>query len=307
MATVHPIVKMHKTIVTLAQIAPRLGDREANLALHEEQIREARGAGADLVVFPELSLTGYLLKDMVPNVALRLDAPEIQRLCELSRGISLVAGFVEESPEFRFYNSAAYFEDGALVHVHRKVYLPTYGLFDEGRYFARGDRIRAFDSKHGRIALLVCEDMWHLSTVYIATLDRAVTLICPSASPIRGISDDTERDDNARYWDDLLGFYARAFASTIVYVNRVGFEDGIGFWGGSQIVGADGLRRVQAPYCEPASVHYEIDAEETRRQRIVAPMLRDEDVDLTINELLRIRGRVGDVGDEQARGEPDAE
>lgn len=282
---------MESFSVSLAQIAPRLGDRAANLTLHEERVQAAREAGADLVVFPELSLTGYLLKDMVPNVALRLDAPEIGRLRELSRGLALVVGFVEESPEFRFYNSAAYFEDGALIHVHRKVYLPTYGLFDEGRYLARGDRIRAFDTKLGRMVLLVCEDMWHPSTVYIAAIDRAVTLICPSASPIRGVSEDAEQDDNARYWEMLLDFYARAYAVSILYANRVGFEDGVGFWGGSQVLDAAGRRTAKGPYYEAAMVAGAVERDVTRRQRIVAPMLRDEDVDLTINELLRLRGR----------------
>lgn len=288
---------MTQTKVALAQIAPRLGDRTANLTLHEERIEAARSAGADLVVFPELSLTGYLLKDMVPNVALRLDAPEVERLAGLSRGIALVAGFVEESPDFRFFNSAAYFEDGRLLAVHRKVYLPTYGLFDEGRYLARGDRIRAFDTKHGRVALLICEDMWHPSTVYVATLDRATTVICPSASPIRGISEGTAQDDNARYWEMLLDFYARAFSLTVIYANRVGFEDGVGFWGGSQVLDAAGHRPAKAAYYQPDLVFGTVDSETTRRQRIVAPMLRDEDIDLTINELLRIRGRVAIEGD----------
>src|SRR5258706_687229 len=133
-----------------AQVAPRLGNVEANMAMYEEQVREARGQGVDLLVFPELSLTGYFLKDMVSTVALRLDSPEVEKLRELSRGIGLVAGLVEETPEFRFFNSAVYFEDGVLRHVHRKIYLPTYRLFDEGRYFARGDRIRSFPSRFGQ-------------------------------------------------------------------------------------------------------------------------------------------------------------
>jgi predicted amidohydrolase len=282
---------MDKSTIAVAQIDPRLGNVEANLALYETRAAEARGAGADLVVFPELSLTGYLLKDMVPNVALRLDAPEISKLREMSRGMALLAGFVEETPEFRFYNSAAYFEDGELLHVHRKVYLPTYGLFDEGRYFARGDRIRAFDTRLGRMAVLVCEDLWHPSTVYIATLDRALTVLCPSASPIRGISDDAPQDDNARYWESLNRMYAQAFAVSLVHVNRVGFEDGIGFWGGSEIFDASGASVAKAPYYEEAVVTGEISHQVARRQRIVAPMLRDEDIDLTINELTRLCGR----------------
>ena len=175
--------------VAIAQISPRLGDLEANVDLYEERMRAARGLGADLVVFPELSVTGYFLKDMVSTVALRLDAPEVQRLAALSRNGGLVAGLVEETSDYRFYNSAVYFEDGRIVHVHRKAYLPTYGLFDEGRYLARGDRIRSFESKFGRCAMLICEDLWHPSTACIAALDGALTVLCPSASPLRGISD----------------------------------------------------------------------------------------------------------------------
>ncbi len=293
---------MDKTTIAIAQIDPRLGDVEANLALYERHAREARGAGADLIVFPELSLTGYLLKDMVPNVALRRDAPAMRRLAELSRGTALLAGFVEETPEFRFYNSAAYFQDGELLHVHRKVYLPTYGLFDEGRYFARGDRIRAFDAKIGRVAVLVCEDMWHPSTVYIATLDGALTVLCPSASPIRGISEDVDQDDNARYWESLNRTYAQAFSLTVVYANRVGFEDGVGFWGGSEIVDAAGERLAKAAYYESDVLMHDVGHDVARRQRIIAPMLRDEDVDLTINELSRLRGRVVVGGDGEESG-----
>src|SRR5215471_2612036 len=147
----------HAFTVAAAQIAPRLGDLEANMALYEAEVREARGRGVELLVFPELSLTGYFLKDMVSTVALRLDGAEVAKLRELSRGMGLVAGLVEETPEYRFYNSAVYFEDGEIRHVHRKIYLPTYGLFDEGRYFARGDRIRSFPSRFGRMAILICE------------------------------------------------------------------------------------------------------------------------------------------------------
>jgi predicted amidohydrolase len=282
---------MSRFRVAIAQINPRLGDLDANLAIHEQRVDQARDEGADLVVFPELSLTGYFLKDMVPTVALRLDAPRITKLCALSRGMALIAGFVEETSDFRFYNSAAYFEDGELKHIHRKVYLPTYGLFDEGRYFARGDRIRAFDTKFGRAAILVCEDMWHVSTLYLATLDEALTIFCPSASPLRGISNGKEQDDNARYWEQLNSTYAQTFALSIVYANRVGFEDGIGFWGGSEVVSPLGTHIGKAKYYDEDFVVAAIDSDDVRRQRIISPMLRDEDVDLTINELCRLRGR----------------
>ncbi|HVN87755.1 MAG TPA: nitrilase-related carbon-nitrogen hydrolase [Candidatus Binatia bacterium] len=278
-------------VVAAAQISPRLGDLNANLEIYREHLRAARAGGVDLLVFPELSLTGYFLKDMVSTVALRLDSPEINELRALSRGTAFVAGLVEETPDFRFYNSAVYFEEGEIRHVHRKVYLPTYGLFDEGRYFARGDCIRSFESKFGRLALLICEDLWHPSTVYISALDHAVIIICPSTSPLRGITDGAVQDDNARYWEALNRTYAQMFSLFVVYANRVGFEDGVGFWGGSEIIDPSGQTLAKGRYYEPDLVTAELNFKRARQRRVVAPMLRDEDLDLTINELLRIRGR----------------
>ncbi|HUI26701.1 MAG TPA: nitrilase-related carbon-nitrogen hydrolase [Candidatus Kryptonia bacterium] len=278
-------------VVAAAQIAPRLGDIEANLTLYREQLQAARGLGADLLVFPELSLTGYFLKDMVSTVALRLDSKQVNELRALSQQTAFIAGLVEETPDFRFYNSAVYFAGGEIRHVHRKVYLPTYGLFDEGRYFARGDRIRSFESNLGRMATLICEDLWHPSTVYIAALDHAVIVICPSTSPLRGITDGANQDDNARYWESLNRTYAQMFSLFIVYANRVGFEDGVGFWGGSEIIDPAGQTLAKARYYEPDLITAEVNLKRARQRRVVAPMLRDEDVDLTINELLRIRGR----------------
>jgi predicted amidohydrolase len=274
-----------------AQISPRLGDLDANLALYDTEVRAAREQGVDLLVFPELSLTGYFLKDMVSTIALRLDSPQIKKLCGLSRAVAFVAGIVEETPDFKLYNSAVYFEGGEIRHVHRKVYLPTYGLFDEGRYFARGDRIRSFASKFGQMAILICEDLWHPSTAYITALDHAVTVLCPSTSPLRGISDGHEQDDNARYWESINRFYAQTFSLFVVYVNRVGFEDGVGFWGGSEIIDPAGAALAKAKYYEPDRLVAEINMKRARQRRVVSPMLRDEDLDLTINELLRIRGR----------------
>ena len=282
-------------VAAAVQMSPRLGDVGANLVLYEQAARNARGLGADLVVFPELSLTGYFLKDMVSTVALRLDAPEVQKLRELSRDGGLVAGLVEETSDYRFYNSAVYFENGEIVHVHRKAYLPTYGLFDEGRYFARSDRIRSFDSKFGRCAILICEDMWHPSTVYLAALDGALSILCPSSSPLRGISDAAEQDDNARYWELINAMYAQTFSLCITYANRVGFEDGVGFWGGSEILDPTGTRLAKAKYYEEDLIASEINLKTVRRQRVASPMLRDENLDLTLNELHRIRDQRHDA------------
>jgi predicted amidohydrolase len=277
--------------IAVAQINPRLGNLQANLALYEEKIEEGIKERADLLLFPELSLTGYFLRDSVPNVALTVDSTEVKKLRRLSRELPLVAGLVEESADHRFFNAAAYFEDGEIRHIHRKVYLPTYGMFDEQRYFARGDRIRAFNSKFGRIAMLICEDLWHPSTIYLAALDGARAVLCPSSSPLRGIVDGQSQDDNARYWEMINRSYSETFSLFMIYGNRVGFEDGVGFWGGSEIVDPFGQRVVKAKYYDEDFILGDIILEAVRRKRIMAPLLRDEDIDLTINELMRIRER----------------
>jgi len=277
--------------IAIAQINPKLGDLTANLALYEENIRQAIDKTADFLLFPELSLTGYFLRDTVPSVALTLKSAEIKKLKQLSRKLPFVAGLVEESADHRFFNSAIYFEDGEVRHVHRKVYLPTYGMFDEQRYFARGDRIRAFDCKFGRLALLICEDLWHPSTIYLAALDGALAVLCPSASPLRGIVDNQVQDDTARYWEMINRAYAETYSLFMIYGNRCGFEDGVGFWGGSEIVDPFGQRLAKAGYYEEQFLLAEVPLESVRRKRTMSPLLRDEDLDLTINELMRIRER----------------
>jgi len=270
----------------LAQIKPKLGCVADNLALIEERIQQAIATGADLVIFPELALTCYFLKDLVPEVARRLDSPEIMRLVELSRQISIAVGFVEETSDYRFYNSALYLEDVAILHLHRKVYLPTYGLFDEQRYMARGEQLRAFDTKFGRMGILICEDMWHLSASYILAMDGATTLVCLSSSPGRGIEGDTLGSANA--WQQLTSTTAMFLNCRVLYCNRVGYEDGVNFWGGSEYVAPSGTSLIRAKILEEDCVSALVDEGALRRERIFSPMLRDENLFVTMQELRRI-------------------
>lgn len=276
----------------LAQIKPKLGCIADNLETIEVEIAKAREAGADLIVFPELALTGYFLKDLVPEVALRVDSPEIMRLIELSRGISIAVGFVEETDDYHFFNSALYLEDGAIRHLHRKVYLPTYGLFDEQRYLARGESLRAFDTKLGRFGMLICEDMWHLSASYILAMDGATTLLCLSSSPSRGIEGDSL--GSASSWQKLVSTTALFLNCRVLYCNRVGFEDGVNFWGGSEYMAPSGESVVRGKLLEEDSVTAMVDEGALRRERIFSPMIRDENLFVTMQELRRIaceRGR----------------
>lgn len=276
----------------LAQIKPKLGCVADNLAAIEKQVAKAGEAGADLIVFPELALSGYFLKDLVPEVALRIDSPEILHLIELSRGISIAIGFVEESADYNFYNSALYLEDGAIRHLHRKVYLPTYGLFDEQRYLARGEKFRAFDTKLGRFGMLICEDMWHLSASYILAMDGATTLIGLSSSPARGIDGDSLGSASA--WQKLTSTTALFLNCRVLYCNRVGYEDGVNFWGGSEYIASSGESIVRGALLEEDFITARVDEGSLRRERIFSPMMRDENLFVTMQELGRIshqRGR----------------
>ncbi len=276
--------------IAMVQMAPALGDRPRNLAVHLERIDEARRQGADLIVFPELSLVGYFLRDMVPDVALRRSAPEISRLAEAAGEAALVVGFVEESPHHRFYNAAFYAEGGELAHVHRKVYLPTYGLFDEQRYFAAGRRLRAFDTlRFGRVGVLICEDFWHLSAAAVMQAEEVDLLICVANSPARGVAG--PRIQTAETYDRLCKAFAQLLGAVVVLVNRVGFEDGLCFWGGSMVVGPDGRAIAEAPLLDEAVTLAVFDPAELRRQRLITPLGRDEQLLLTIEEFQRIKRR----------------
>ena len=275
----------------LAQIKPKLGCVADNLAAIEGQIIKAREAKADLIVFPELALSGYFLKDLVPEVALRIDSPEILHLIELSRGISITIGFVEESDDYHFFNSALYLEDGIIRHLHRKVYLPTYGLFDEQRYLAHGESFRAFDTKFGRFGMLICEDMWHLSASYILAMDGATTLICLSSSPARGIDGDSL--GSAAAWQKLTSTTAMFLNCRVLYSNRVGFEDGVNFWGGSEYIAPSGESVVRGALLEEDFITARVDEGALRRERIFSPMIRDENLFVTMQELQRIANERG--------------
>ncbi len=273
--------------VALAQIKPKLGCLADNLTMMEAAVERGVGENAGLVIFPELALTGYFLKDLVPEVALSLDSPEIVRLKELSRHIAVAVGFVEVSSDYRFFNAALYLEGGEIRHLHRKVYLPTYGLFDEQRYLAQGERFRAFDTRFGRMGFLICEDMWHLSAPYILAMDGATTLLCLSSSPGRGITDEESLGSTVA-WQKLTSTTALFLNCRVFYCNRVGYEDGVNFWGGSEVVDPSGAVIARGKTFEEDFVVAAIEEGALRRERIFSPMMRDENLFITMKELRRI-------------------
>jgi len=280
--------------LALAQINTKLGVVESNLEKHLLQIEQAAAYEAQLVVFPELSLTGYVLQDLVPTVAHHADPadPVFKPLLAASQDIDIVVGFVEEDIRNRFFISSAYLSQGTVMHVHRKVYLPTYGLFDEGRFFAWGDSTAAFETRFGRMGMLICEDFWHVSPPYLLWLDGADIFIFISASPGRGLSDAPQLT-TVHWVESLNRAYASSFTSFIVHCNRVGYEDGLHFSGGSTVFDPDGDLVSRAPYDQESLTTCTMDLNQLHRTRARLPLLRDERTALTQRELNRILSRDG--------------
>ena len=278
--------------LALAQSAPLLGDVDANLKSILDLTVQARAQGADLAIFPELALSGYYVKDLVADVAARpsADDPRFAPLLAASRDLDLVIGFVEEDTRHRYYIAAAYLSEGRVVYVHRKVYLPTYRLFDDARFFAPGTSFRAFNTRLGRMGMLICEDAWHVSSPYVEWMDGADFLIDVSASPGYGIPANGELM-NAATVNNFLRTYAELMTTFVFYSNRVGVEDGIAFWGGSCVLGPDGAPVVTAPLFEETLLVTEISTDALRRARLKLPTLRDEQSELVRHEMGRIAKR----------------
>lgn len=284
-----------KFTIALAQTNSHLGNVEANLDKHLATAKEAHQQGADLLIFPELSLTGYVLQDLVPSVAHRptKDDPIFQPLLEASRNLDMIVGFVDEDMRHRFFISAAYLSQGQVLHVHHKVYLPTYGLFDEGRFFAWGDSICAFDTRFGRAGMLICEDFWHASPPYLLWLDGADLLFFMSSSPGRGLNASPQLE-SARWVEHINRAYASLFTAFVAHTNRVGFEDGLHFWGGATLFDPNGELLTHGPYETEALTLAEIDTNQLHRTRARLPLLRDERTGLVMREMERILGSSSD-------------
>ena len=282
--------------IALAQLAPRLGLVDDNLELARGWLRRGAAEGAQLVAFPELALTGYLLADLIPEVAMRADDSRLAALSREAPGVLLAIGFVEETDAHRFCNSAALLRDGELVGVHRKVYLPTYGMFDEGRFTRAGDRIRTHPAGEplGRIGLSICEDFWHASLPMLQALDGASLLVNLAAGPARAPGSSAGLAAIAG-WHKMQDTYALLGTVAVAFCNRVGNEEGLTFWGGSRLLGADGSTVAEGPLYEEALVIGSIDTDDLRMQRYGLPLLSDERLELVRRELDRIIAERADL------------
>jgi predicted amidohydrolase len=263
--------------VALGQLDCRVGDKRANVKRLQGAIAEARAAGADLLVVPELQLSGYALSPADTDTATSVD--ELSRVLSGS-GLATLVGFYERT-DSADHNSAAYFEDDALVHLHRKLYLCDYPPFGEDALFAPGESMRAFDTALGRMATLICNDAWQPFLPPLAVHDGARVLLIPAAST-------TVTPDIERYWRELTRFYARMLECYVVFVNRVGTEAEFRFWGGSHVVDPAGDTVAEIESDEEAIVVAELDLDRVDARRRALPLVRDLRPELLRAELGRL-------------------
>jgi predicted amidohydrolase len=287
---------MPSLVVGAAQVAAVPGDVTANRRKHLEVIDAARAAGVDVLVFPELSLTGHGAGPDTLRVALRRDDPLVIDIARASHGLCTVFGLIEEAPAAQFHNTAIAVRDGAIVAAHRKVNLATYGRLDDGKHFAAGARIDTFAlSAQWRASVLICADLWNPALVHLAALQQATIILAPVSSAVEAVGADF---DNPGGWDVNLRFHAMTYGLPIVMANRVGREGDLTFWGGSRIVDADGRTLAQADAAAGETlVQARVAFDTVRRARYRLPTLRDANVPLLRRELNRIAGGRGREAD----------
>jgi predicted amidohydrolase len=278
--------------VALAQIDCVLGDTEENLRKAKEVVAEAKNRGADLTVFPELSLSGYALGELGDDVAIEAQSKPIISLAEVAGEMGVVVGFCEEGRGFQTYNSAAYLEGGVLRHLHRKLYLPNYRIYEERKHYNPGQNMRAFDTRFGRMAMLICNDAWQTFLPFIAVQDGAQVLIIPADS---GSYPYPELLDTKSYWRGITRFYARMLESYVIFVNRVGKQDDLVFWGYSHVVDPWGTVVAEAPLHEEALITVDLDLGDVRRRRKEVPLVKEARLALLARELNRLVEEGGDL------------
>ena len=278
--------------VALAQIDSILGDTEENLRKAKAVVAEAKDRGADLTVFPELSLSGYALEELDDDVAIEAQSETMSSLAEAAGEMGVVVGFCEEGRDFQNYNSAAYIEGGVLKHLHRKLYLPNYRIYEERKHYNPGQSMRAFDTRFGRMAILICNDAWQPFLPFIAVQDGAQVLIIPADS---GSYPYPELLDTRGYWRGITRFYARMLESYVVFVNRVGEQENLVFWGYSHVVDPWGMVVAEAPVYEEALITADIDLGNVRRRRKEVPLVKEARLALLAKELNRLAEEGGDL------------
>lgn len=248
--------------VTLIQNSPRLN--RSNLSKVLDIVNEC-ALSSDVIVFSELALNGYMLQDKVFEDAWSLE--ELSPLAEASLQCDIVIGGAIKNNSETF-NSALYFSKGELLHQHNKVHLPNYGMFEEARYFFKGDGISSFDTRFGKTAMVVCEDVWRAETLSELSHQKPDIIYVIAASPARDFTDEGLLIE--KQWNALLTSMALLASSHVVFVNRVGFEDGLGFWGGSRYIAPNGDMKQQLAHFEETTLQIIVNPTDHELQKWLA-------------------------------------
>ena len=276
--------------VGAAQFASAIGDVDANIDTHLEWIERGRSAGLDLLVCPELSLTGHYGPSRLLEAAMDRGDPRLARLAAAAGPMALTVGFIEEGPAAQFYNAAAMFRDGELIHLHRKVNLPNYGRLEEGKHYATGRFVETCGLRGPwHAGLLICADVWNPALTHLAFLQGATLLICPVSSGVEAVGADF---DNPGGWALTCRFYAMMYGAPVIMVNRTGEECDLHFWGGSRIIDPFGKELAVADMNDgliTATLDYDV----LRRARHQLPTVRDTNVALVLRETTRVVDKLG--------------
>ncbi|MBN1848757.1 MAG: nitrilase [Deltaproteobacteria bacterium] len=299
--------------IAVYQTSPILLDLQANLENVIEKIHHGKEKDAELIVFPELALTGYFVGEQYHEVALRLDSPLAKKLASATKGTAAVVGLIEESPSMNFYNSALVMVDGNILYAYRKLNLPNYGVFEERKIFASGKQVQVFHLKGFSIAVFICNDLWHPSIPYLGVTQKADLFITIFNSSQGSMGDEFS---NIESWAIINSFYSRIFGIYNICVNRVGeesFEERrtiqapppqnkdahkakkapnrtktYRFWGGSEILNPFGKHEANAQLYKEDEITAVIQRDLLRRKKILLPYLRNDDPFFTHRELQRI-------------------
>ena len=280
--------------VAAAQTASVLGDVAANRRKHLDVIDAARAAGVDVLLFPEMSLTGHGAGSDTLHLALRRDDPLVTEIAEASGTMCTVFGLIEEGRAAQFYNTAIAVRGGAIVAAHRKINLATYGRLEDGKHFAAGRCVDTFDlAPDWRASVMICADLWNPVLVHLAAMQDATLLLAPVSSALEAVGADF---DNPGGWDVNLRFYALTYGLPVMMANRVGREGDLTFWGGSRILDPFGRTLAQAAGDGEELVRARIDYAEVRRARYLLPTVRDANLPLVQREVERIAKRTATPG-----------
>lgn len=277
--------------VAVAQIDVIPHDLQGNLTKHLDVIDDARTKGADLLIFPELSLTGYDVGQYAYDIAMVVEDSRLLRLAAAAGEMWTVVGFVEQGYAAQYFNSAALLREGELLYVHRKLNLAMYGQMEEGKTFATGRYIESFELfAQFTGAILLCSDLWNPALVHLAALHGATVLLAPTNSSLDAKSGDVSKPP---IWDMVLKFYSTLYGLPIAFANRIGSEGDYEFWGGSCILGPRAEVLAAAHDREESLLVAELEYEDVLKARLALPTVRDSNLALIHREVGRLYHRVG--------------